>query len=202
MIETCRNPVVSICMITYNHEEFISEAIEGVLMQKTNFPLELIISEDCSTDKTREICIEYQQKYPEIIKLQLPEKNLGMIQNSLSTLKACRGKYIALCEGDDYWTDPDKLQKQVDFLEVNKEYGMCYTNYIPVNVEGNPINVQACKNHIKRSKSGDIFYKLLIGNFIQTLTVCFKKDILDFEYLNKPFYFDLFIHEIASRSAS
>jgi len=119
--------VVSICVITYNHEPYIADTIEGVLMQKTNFPLELVIGEDCSTDRTREICIKYKEKYPGI-KLNLPERNLGAIPNFILNLKACTGKYIALCEGDDYWTDPLKLQKQVDFLESNPDYSLCYHN--------------------------------------------------------------------------
>jgi len=114
--------LVSVCMITYNHEKYISQAVEGVLMQKTNFLIELIIGEDCSTDNTRNICLEYKEKYPDIIKLLLSEKNLGMMQNFITTLQSCTGKYIALCEGDDYWTDPHKLQKQVDFLEENLEF--------------------------------------------------------------------------------
>ena len=119
---------VSVCMITYNHEKFISEAIEGVLMQKTDFPIELIIGEDCSTDKTREICIEYQRKYPNIIKLLLSEQNKGSIRNFIETMQAAQGKYIALCEGDDYWTDSYKLQKQVDFLEKNEGFVGCFHN--------------------------------------------------------------------------
>jgi len=115
-------------VITYNHEEYIAQTIEGVVMQKTNFPIELIIGEDCSTDKTREICIEYQQKYPEIIKLQLPEKNRGARCNFIEVLQAARGKYMAICEGDDYWTDPLKLQKQLDFLEEHEDVSMCFHN--------------------------------------------------------------------------
>jgi len=115
-------------MVTYNHENFISQAIEGVLMQKTKFPIELIIGEDCSTDNTRKICLEYKEKYPDRIKLLLPEKNLGAQQNFLETVNVCQGKYIALCEGDDYWTDSYKLQKQVDFLEANEDYGFVYTD--------------------------------------------------------------------------
>jgi glycosyltransferase involved in cell wall biosynthesis len=121
-------PLVSVCMITYNHEKFIAEAIDGVLMQKTDFPIELIIGEDCSTDNTRQICIEYKDKYPQIIRLILPEKNLGMMPNFTNTLQACTGKYIALCEGDDYWTDPYKLQKQVDFMEAEEDISMCFHN--------------------------------------------------------------------------
>lgn len=121
--------LVNICIITYNHEKYIREAIEGVLMQKTPFPFQLIIGEDCSTDNTWEICKEYEKKYPELIKLlPQPETNLGMMPNFIRTLKACKGKYIALCEGDDYWTDPLKLQKQVDFLEKNEDYIICFHN--------------------------------------------------------------------------
>jgi glycosyltransferase involved in cell wall biosynthesis len=116
-------------MITYNHEKFIAQAIESVMMQKTNFPIELIIGEDCSTDNTRAICIEYQKKYPKIIELQLPEINKGMTRNCIENMLAAKGKYIALCEGDDYWTDPLKLQKQVDFLEANPDYSLCCHRY-------------------------------------------------------------------------
>lgn len=117
--------MVSVSMITYNHEKFIAEAIEGVVMQKTNFPFELVIGEDCSTDSTRAICIEYQQKYPDIIKLRLPETNQGMMLNWINNINSGAGKYIALCDGDDYWTDPFKLQKQVDFMEVNPDFALC-----------------------------------------------------------------------------
>jgi glycosyltransferase involved in cell wall biosynthesis len=115
-------------MIAYNHEPFIAQAIEGILMQKTDFPIELIIGEDCSTDKTREICIEYQNKYPAIIKLQLPDTNKGMQRNFVENMQAASGKYIALCEGDDYWTDPLKLQRQIDFLEANKDVSLSAEN--------------------------------------------------------------------------
>lgn len=117
--------MVSVSMITYNHEKFIAEAIEGVVMQKTNFPFELVIGEDLSTDNTRAICIEYQKKYPEIIKLRLNNPNQGMMLNWINNIESGQGKYIALCDGDDYWTDPYKLQKQVDFMESNPDYAMC-----------------------------------------------------------------------------
>lgn len=124
-METNNTPFVSVVCIAYNHEAFISQAIEGVLMQKTSFPIELIIGEDCSTDRTREICKTYKEKHPEIIKLMLPEKNLGMMPNFIATLQEGKGKYIAICEGDDYWTDQLKLQKQVDFMEANKDFVAC-----------------------------------------------------------------------------
>jgi len=92
-------------MITYNHERYIIQAIQGVLMQKTDFPIELIIGEDCSTDRTREIVFDYQKKYSDRIRVITADNNVGMMNNSSRTMAACRGKYIALCEGDDYWTD-------------------------------------------------------------------------------------------------
>jgi glycosyltransferase involved in cell wall biosynthesis len=89
-------------MITYNHEQFIAEAIESIVMQKTNFDFELIIGEDCSTDKTREICLAYERKFPGRVRLLAREKNLGVMPNFADTLQNCQAKYIALCEGDDY----------------------------------------------------------------------------------------------------
>lgn len=119
------SPLVSICCITYNHENFIRQALDGFLMQQTNFPIEIIIHDDASTDNTANIIREYQGKHPHLIKPILQRENqysamgFGFISN---VFKEAQGKYIALCEGDDYWTDPLKLQKQVDFLEENPEY--------------------------------------------------------------------------------
>jgi glycosyltransferase involved in cell wall biosynthesis len=122
------NVMVSVCMITYNHEKYIREAIEGVLMQKADFIIELIIGEDFSTDNTRIICQEYSAKHPDKIRLLASDKNLGMMPNFVRTTEACIGKYIALCDGDDYWTDPNKLKKQVDFLQENEDFVICHHN--------------------------------------------------------------------------
>lgn len=121
-------PWVSICMITYNHGLYIQQAIESVLMQQCNFPIELVVGEDCSIDDTLQICQKFALTHPQI-KLLPSEFNLGMSQNSIRTLNACTGKYIAILEGDDYWIDPLKLQKQVDFLEDNKDYGLCCSDF-------------------------------------------------------------------------
>ena len=115
-------PLLSIASIAYNHEEFIVQAIDSWLMQKTKFDFEIVIGEDCSTDNTLQIIKEYQRKQPDLIKIITSGKNEGMHANFTRTLKACKGTYIALCEGDDYWTDSTKLQKQVDFLESNNDY--------------------------------------------------------------------------------
>ncbi|MFM9911829.1 MAG: glycosyltransferase [Chitinophagaceae bacterium] len=122
--------VLSVCMITYNQENFITQAIESVLMQRCDFDFELIIGEDNSTDTTRKICELYQEKYPAIIKLLPASENMGMLKNFLRSYKACNGKYIAFLEGDDYWTDAAKLQKQVNFLTQNNEYSICFHNVI------------------------------------------------------------------------
>jgi glycosyltransferase involved in cell wall biosynthesis len=119
--------LVSICMVTFNHESFIKKAIDGVLLQKCNFEIELIISDDASTDQTeiiiRDIINTSNQGY--LIKYFRQEINIGMQSNGLFVLNRVRGKYIALCDGDDYWIDPYKLQKQYDFLEGNPDYLLC-----------------------------------------------------------------------------
>ncbi len=124
---TCDQPTVSVAVITYNHEPFIAQAIESVLMQETAFVVELVIGEDCSTDGTRRIVQAYAGKYPNVIRALLPEKNLGMAKNYEAVRLACRGKYIAWLEGDDYWRTPQKLQKQVALMESNPHYSMCGT---------------------------------------------------------------------------
>lgn len=121
-------------VITYNHEQYISDTIEGFLIQKCNFPIEIVIGDDCSTDNTQKIITEYCSKFPAIIKPILNPINVGPLKNAINVLEQCTGKYIALCEGDDYWIDPLKLQKQVDFLEQNQEYVLSFHNVIAVNV--------------------------------------------------------------------
>lgn len=123
----CTHPLVSVHMITYNHEPYIRQAIEGVLMQKTDFEFELVIGEDCSQDKTREICFEYQKKYPEKIRVLWWHENVSRLGgNGGRVTVRCRGELIAFCEGDDYWTDPLKLQKQVDVMRKYPEVGVCF----------------------------------------------------------------------------
>ncbi len=119
-------PLVSVITITYNHGSFITRTIEGVLMQKTDFPFEFIIAEDCSTDNTREIIQSYADKYPKIIRIITSDSNVGAVENETRALLQSKGKFVAFCEGDDYWTDPLKLQKQVDFLENHQEYSVCF----------------------------------------------------------------------------
>lgn len=119
-------PLVSVMMIAYNSSRYIEDAIQGVMGQKTNFALQLVIGDDGSTDNTREICEKWQKIYPDRILLLKNEKNLGISRNYQNVWKHCRGKYIAPLDADDYWTDPDKLQMQVDFLETHPDYAMCF----------------------------------------------------------------------------
>lgn len=138
MKNSCNDVMVSVLCATYNHENYIEDAIKGVIGQKTNFKIEMIIHDDASTDRTAQIIRKYEEAYPEIIK--------PVYQSENQFSKKCKiwptylfprvtGKYIALCEGDDYWTDEKKLQKQIDFLEKHKDYSMCIHNGVKLNVE-------------------------------------------------------------------
>lgn len=117
---------LSVAMITYNHEKFIAKSIESVLMQKTNFQYEIVVGEDCSTDRTREIIMDFQKKYPDKIRLLLAERNRGNMRNYTETIMACKGKYIAYLDGDDFWTEPNKLKRQVEFLDYHPECSSCF----------------------------------------------------------------------------
>jgi glycosyltransferase involved in cell wall biosynthesis len=131
-----RDPSVSAVMITYNHEPYIAQAIEGVVSQETDFPIELIIGEDCSTDRTREIVLDYQRRYPELIRVLLTEKNLGMHANFRRTILAARGKHVAFCEGDDWWHRRDKLQTQIHALEADSALVLVSAGIQRVSAEG------------------------------------------------------------------
>ena len=125
--------MVTIRCIAYNQERYIRDCLEGFVMQKTNFRFEAIVHDDASTDGTAAIIKEYAEKYPDIIKPILETENQyskhdGSLQRIMA--EGCKGKYVAFCEGDDYWTDPLKLQKQVDFLESHPDYSLCFHNAI------------------------------------------------------------------------
>lgn len=117
---------VSVWMSAYNHGKFISRCLDSVLMQKTNFEFEVVIGEDCSQDSTRDIIVDYSTKYPDIIKPFFPEKNIGMMKMDVATFPLCKGDYLALLNGDDEWTDENKLQIQADLLDSDKGISMCY----------------------------------------------------------------------------
>jgi glycosyltransferase involved in cell wall biosynthesis len=172
---------VSVIMISYNHKEFIQQAIEGVLMQECDFHVELIIANDCSPDSTDEIIQNIIQNHArgKWIKYIKHEKNIGMQPNFISAHSECSGKYIAICEGDDYWTDPLKLQKQVDFLEANLEYVLCF----------HPVNILKTNEEIvvdfitKVPKNYEAIETLVrLGNYIHTPSVVFRNIIKEFPF--------------------
>ena len=174
---------VSISVLAYNHKNFIRQMLEGVIMQKTNFKFEILIHDDASTDGSAAIIREYADKYPEIIKPIFETENLySKRDGSLRRVmyRNTRGKYVAICEGDDYWTDPYKLQKQVDFLESHPDYVMCshrFNQYI----EDKKLLEE---DDDKDFQGADYDLKNLIGGkwFTQTLTLMFRRSALDLQH--------------------
>jgi glycosyltransferase involved in cell wall biosynthesis len=127
ILEKTTAPLVSVCVITYNHKPYIAQALDSILSQKTNFDFEIVIGEDVSTDNTLAICQDYAKRYPQIIRVLDTTQNLGVVPNFIRTANACRGKYMAVLEGDDYWIDELKLQKQADILEKDDQITLCFT---------------------------------------------------------------------------
>lgn len=177
-------PKVSIVVITYNHEKFISKALDSFIMQKTDFKFEVIVAEDCSTDKTREIICEYSKRYPDIIKPVLRNKNIGVYENFMDACERVNGQYVIINDGDDYFSDSEKLQKQVEFLDANMDYSICF----------HPVTIMwTDKSHVDmvfpawdkvRKLKLDI-YELLEENYIQTNSCMYRweftnKNIRDF----------------------
>jgi glycosyltransferase involved in cell wall biosynthesis len=167
-------PVVSVFMPTYNQGKYISQAIESVLMQRTDFPYKLFIGEDCSTDKTRDICVSYEKKYPEKIELLLNDRNLGPMLNSQGLYAGCfnsGAKYVALLEGDDYWIDARKLQKQVDFLEKNREYALCAHRIEIINQTKPASRLIEPRRLVRNTYT---IHDLLRGNFLRTPSIVLR----------------------------
>ena len=168
MKEDSKPLIVTIQCFTYNHENYIRQCLDGFVMQKTNFRFEAIVHDDASTDGTADIVREYADKYPDIIKPIIETENqYSKHDDSLSRImdEHTHGKYVAICEGDDYWIDPLKLQKQVDFLESNPDFGLVYTNHY--NRTGDKIT-------IFKEKGYTSFDELLVSSGIGTLTSCYK----------------------------
>ena len=184
--------VVTIRCLVYNHEPFLRQCLDGFVMQKTNFRFEAIVHDDASTDGSADIIREYASKFPDIIKPIIETENqYSKKDGSLTRImnEHSRGKYIASCEGDDCWIDPYKLQKQVDILENNKEFGCVFTAYQTINVNGELCDFQPSIRNMNRSFSGDVFYELLKANFPQTLTVVYQKELLSNNF-NPPYLLD------------
>ena len=173
--------MVSVVMITYGHEAFIEDAINGVLMQEVNFPVELIIADDCSPDYTNEkVALFSNHTNAHWIRYTRHESNIGMMPNFTWALRQARGKYIALCEGDDYWTDPLKLQKQVEFLEANEEYSGCFHKaYADINGElKEDVVIEKRYSHIADKEKIIIDDLFNLNNFTHTCSVMFRNNLI------------------------
>lgn len=167
-------PLVSICMAAYNHEQFIVSALEGVLMQKVDFPYEIIIKEDKSTDNTKLILKDYQERYPDKIRLWLCKENLYSQGLKPKAFLFSRGKYISSCEGDDYWTDPLKLQKQIDVLEENDSIVASFTNATFLDMLNNTKEI-----YVKGLSDGEVSVKDIFeqgARIYPTASIVYRRD--------------------------
>ena len=183
--------LVSISCLTYNHAPYIKQTIDGFLMQKTNFDFEILIHDDASNDGTAKIIQEYESKYPNLIKPIYQKENQwskGRKGSAVFNFPRAKGKYIAMCEGDDYWTDPLKLQKQVDFLEENEDIIACGTQFNQLKndilIKTKPTTNTRFFNH----------YDVISGYKISTLTTLFRNNFIIPNYFNKCNFGDLSLY--------
>lgn len=170
-------PMVSIICLTYNQGEYLRQAFESFLLQETAFPIEVLVHDDASTDGSEEIIKEYARRYPKVFKVDIEKENQfkkGDLEFVNKVFREARGKYIALCEGDDYWTDSSKLQRQVDFLENNPGHALVF-HPVRVVFESAPREDKIFPS----TKSGFTLKRLLQGNFIQTNSVMYRRQNYD-----------------------
>ena len=181
------DPLVSVCCIAFNQAPFIRRCLDGVLRQKCSFPFEVIVHDDASTDGTAEIIREYAARYPDQVTAICQKENQyskGMDISVAFVWPRARGKFIALCEGDDYWTSPEKLQKQVSFLDAHPEYSMSFSDYAVEKCFGKEYRIPAYNAFLRRSPESitrnDIF-SLVTQSCPATCTLVFRKEMLDLQ---------------------
>ncbi|MGM9803255.1 MAG: glycosyltransferase [Muribaculaceae bacterium] len=163
------NIKVSVIVLTYNQSKYLNDALQSIIHQRVNFNYEIVVGDDCSTNSTTQLLLQWQQKYPDIIKLHFSSKNQGLLPNFIRTFNACKGQYIAICEGDDYWTNPNKLQLQADFLDNNPSYSTCIhrvVNYYEDN------NTKSLSNG--KQKAHNTIVDLAKSNFITNVSAMFR----------------------------
>ena len=163
-------PIVSVVLLAYNQEQYIAQALDSIISQERNFPIEILINDDCSVDNTAEIIRQYQQKYPHIIKAHFQPINCGAMKSFYNMLRVCRGKYFMNVAGDDYWL-PGKMKLQFEFMEKNPDVGLCFGKS-KILKNGKFIASWG-------TKAGESFNSLLSDNQVPALTVCVRKAILD-----------------------
>jgi glycosyltransferase involved in cell wall biosynthesis len=170
---------LSVAVITYNQENYIAQTLNSIIEQEHSYSYEIIVGEDCSTDETRKVLLKYKEKYPDIIKLLLNEKNLGAVKNYFNCIDHCTGKYIMGCGGDDYWL-PEKVSAQIQYMEEHSEAGMCYGKCEMINDKNNIIKIFPNKMDRQYVNFKNL---LLLPNPIPAATTCLRRDLMS-EYLN------------------
>lgn len=182
--------MVSVCVLSYNHEKYIRKCLDGIVMQNTSFPIEVWVHDDASTDSSGNIIKEYQQRYPDIIKPILQKQNQyskggGILVRHV--FPKCNGKYIALCEGDDYWTDPLKLQKQVDFLEAHLNYSVCWHRCKRFYVKKNEWGDDQCGDLLRNNNGFDVTIPLFFKTWVtQPLAMMCRNESL-YHYIHTQY---------------
>ena len=188
----CKNPLVSVSVITYNQERFLRQTLDSIIEQKTEFEYEILIGEDCSTDETRKIALDYQKIYPSVIRVFYSIKNVGVTTNLRRNLIKARGKYYAICEGDDFWCNPEKLKSQVGFLEAHPDFGLIHGNANMVDVNSlllKPAIQTRCYGDSELDQD-DLAYDLLSGErSVITCTALVRKQVLNDAISSFPILF-------------
>lgn len=169
---------VSVCMITFNHEKFIVQALESILAQQRDFDLEIVIGDDGSKDQTQKILAEYRDKYPAIIKPILRPSNIGAANNFIDTVGKCNGDFIALLEGDDFWSDTGKLQKQVNRMKANHQVALCAHNTSYLLPDGTTYLYNRDPKYNKSAETEYLVTDYIIKDFFHTSSILMRRSAL------------------------
>lgn len=183
-------------MLAYNEAAYIDEAIRSVMLQETDFPFELVIGNDASTDDTLSRCLAWQKRYPDKIVILDNEENLGLAGNYRNTFNHCQGDYLAICEGDDYWIDKKKLQRQVGFLEAHSEYALCFHRVVNYYEDDRSLSLS------NRNQKRVVTVKdIALYNPISNVSVCYRKSLMEQmpEFMKKQVNCDLPLHILFAR---
>ncbi|GAA4019929.1 hypothetical protein GCM10022408_37570 [Hymenobacter fastidiosus] len=168
-------PLVSVMVVTYNHEQYVEQTLNQIISQRVNFPFEIVVADDCSTDRTPAILARYQQLQPDLIRLLPNTHNLGVSHNFERAMYSCHGSYVAIVEGDDYWTSLEKLQRQADFLQAHADFSMCFHN-AEVVYEDDPTRAMHLMNQSEKTEYS--LDDITSGWFIATASVMYRNGVL------------------------